>query len=142
MMRLLLVLVALMTSPVFAEEILWSGNKLTPAQPFPGKVLAVERSWVGYRLFIESLSETDKKYCVAKVWMSGGIPLEYREIQASDLPQPSVTAIFLNPSIAVDGFSWSMGVWKIGKIFGGEDILHKVLAAKAATAPGPLFPQK
>ena len=131
MTRVLIAFVALISLPALAEEILWKDNKLTPEQPFPGKVLAVESSWAGYRLFIESIGDAGKKYCVAKVWPGGGVvPLEYQAIQASDLPPPGVMAVFLNPPIEVNGFSWSMGVWKIGKIFGEEDVLQKVIAMK------------
>jgi hypothetical protein len=136
MIRWLILLVAL-AFPASGEETLWAGNKLTPGQPFPGKVLAVERSWSGYRLFIESFGGTDKQYCVAKVWLMNGV--EYQEIAAGDLPRPSVCVIFLNPPIEVEGFSWSIGVWKIGKIFGEEDILRQALAAKPRS---PLFPAK
>ena len=136
MRRLLISLIAFISFPALAEEKIWSDNKLTPTQPFPGKVLAVESSWAGYRLFIESIDDADKKYCVAKVWPMA--PLEYLAIQASDLPKPGVMAVFLNPSIEVDGFSWSMGVWKIGKIFGDEDALRKVIAMKGS-GDGSLF---
>lgn len=115
-----------------AEEVLWQGNKLTSTQPFPGRVFAVESSWGGYRLFIESIGDGDKRYCIAKV-CPGGVPqLRYQEVQKKDLPEPSVERVFLNPPVEVDCFSWSMGVWKIGRVFGDDDCLRKVLAIESA----------
>lgn len=112
-----------------AEDVLWKDNKLTPAQPFPGRVLAVESSWGGYRLVIESLGDGDKKYCIAQVWPGAGVSpqLAYSEILKVDIPKPSVSTVFLNPSIEIDRFSWSMGPWKIGRVFGDEDCLKKVI---------------
>lgn len=126
MFRFLISIVMLLSISAQAQVALWTGNKLTPAQPFPGRVIAVESSWAGYRLFIESSGDKEKSYCIAQVW-PGGIPhLDYKVIQKKDLPPPSVTTIFLSPSIEVDAFSWSMGVEKIGRIFGEHDALRKV----------------
>jgi hypothetical protein len=105
------------------------GNKLTPAQPFPGRVLAVESSWAGYRLFIESIGKGDTTHCIAQVWPGGHPQLAYQVIERDSIPKPGVSTVHLNPSIEVDRFSWSMGLWKIGRIFGDDDILKKVVDA-------------
>ncbi|OYV05197.1 MAG: hypothetical protein CFE26_12840 [Verrucomicrobiales bacterium VVV1] len=128
MSRFLILIVVALSFSARAEDALWKDNKLTPAQPFPGRVIAVESSWIGYRLFIESSDEKDKKYCIAQVWPGGTPHLDYKVVQKNDLPQPNVNTIYLNPSIGVDGFSWSMGAWKIGRIFGDDDTLKKVVA--------------
>src|SRR5688572_16332586 len=105
MTRLLIFIVLSFPFLVHAEDVRWKDNKLTPAQPFPGRVLAVESGWGGYRLVIESIGDGDKKYCIAQVWPGGFPHLEYKEIQKRDLPQPGATMVFLNPSIEVDRFS-------------------------------------
>ncbi len=128
MSRFLILIIVAFSFSARAEDALWKDNKLTPAQPFPGRVMAVETSWIGYRLFIESSDEKDKKYCIAQVWPGGTPHLDYKVVQKKDLPQPNVNTIYLNPSIDVDRFSWSMGVVKIGRVFGDEDILKQVEA--------------
>jgi hypothetical protein len=35
--------------------------------------------------------------------------------------------VYLNPSVEIDRFSWSMGPWRIGRIFGDDDSLRKVV---------------
>ncbi|MEK7952820.1 hypothetical protein [Luteolibacter soli] len=117
-----------------AEEALWEDNKLTPGQPFPGRVMAVESSWGGYRLVIESIGEGDKAYCIAQAWPGGQPHLNYKVIQKADLPVSSSTMIYLNPAIEVGRFSWSMGPWKIGEVFGDDDCLKKAVAMDPATA--------
>lgn len=137
MIRILLFSVLFISSHILkASEPLWENNKLTSAQPFPGKVLAVESSWGGYRLFIESMDESGK-YCVAQVWPGGGgAGLTYIELKKADLPKPDqpkpgVSVIFIDPPVEVSRFSWSMGVWKIGRIFGDEDCLKKIVRREA-----------
>ncbi len=126
MTRLLILIIVVSSVVARAEDSLWKGNKLTPAQPFPGRVLAVESSWGGYRLVIESIGEGDKTYCIAQIWPSGFPQLDYKVIGKGDLPKASVQTVYLNPPVEVSGFSWSMGPWKIGEIFGDDDSLKKV----------------
>ena len=110
-----------------AEDVIWENNKITPAQPFPGKVLGVESSWGGYRLIIESLEGEERKYCIAQVWPGGSPHLSYQLVTKPELNSPGSTVIFLNPAVEVNHFSWSMGAWKIGKVFGEEDCLLKAM---------------
>ena len=126
MTRILIPIIFSFSFLAHAEDVLWSANKLTPAQPFPGRVLAVESSWVGYKLFIESLGDGDKRYCMAQVGMG---ELAYSEIPKGSIPQPSVSTVFLNPPIEIDHFSWSLGPWRIGRIFGDEDCLKNAITA-------------
>ena len=107
---------------------LWENDRLTQSQPFPGKVMAVESSWGGCRLLIESLGAGEKKYCVAQIWPAGYPHLEYKEIEQKDLKEFIDGFVHLSPSIDISRFSWSIGIWKIGKIFGDDDCL--VLAIK------------
>src|SRR3954469_6237396 len=60
-------------SAIQAEDKFWSDNKLTPTQPFPGKVCAVATLWPGYDLLIEEIG--GNRICLARVWI--GHPLEY-----------------------------------------------------------------
>ena len=130
MTRLLILTILISSVMAHAEDSLWKDNKLTPAQPFPGRVLAVESSWGGYRLIIESIGEGDTTCCIAQVW-PGGLPhLDYKVIQKNDLPKPSVSTVYLDPSVEIDRFSWSMGPWKIGRIFADDDSLKKVVTAE------------
>jgi hypothetical protein len=115
---------------------LWEDNKLTEAQPFPGKVLAVESGWGGYRLFLESAGDGEKRYCIAQVWPAGAPHLGYREIGKAELPKPGVTIVYLDPAVEVDRFSWSMGPWTIGRTFGDEDCLKKAVAMEAKSGRG------
>lgn len=121
--------------PLFAaaDDELWHDNKLTTAQPFPGKVLAVNVTWVGCNLLIESMGDGEKKHCIAQVQLNG--PLGYREVAQADLPKPGVGWQFLNPPVEVERFSWSMGPWKIGRIFGEEDCLKKAVAFSKPKPP-------
>lgn len=133
MPRFLLLIILVSSVVARAEDPLWKGNKLTSAQPFPGRILAVESSWGGYRLLIESTGEGDKTYCIAQVWPGGHPRLDYKVIKKDDFPKPSVATVYLNPAVEVDRFSWSMGPWKIGKIFGDDDSLKKVATAESDT---------
>lgn len=128
MTRILLLITFNLSVVTKAEDSLWTDNKLTPAQPFRGSVLAVETSWVGYRLVIESMGEGDKTYCIAQVW-PGHSRLTYEVVDKESLPKPSVTTVHLNPAVEINRFSWSMGPWKIGSIFGDDDSLKKVVDA-------------
>jgi hypothetical protein len=50
----------------------------------------------------------------------------YRIIEAKDFDKKAWIkkgAIFIEPRVEVDRFSWSMGVHKIGRIFGEEDFV-------------------
>lgn len=128
MIRILALLIGLLSCPALhAEGAIWENNKITPAQPFPGKVLGVESSWGGYRLIIESLEGGERKYCIAQVWPGGSPHLSYQVVTKPELPPLSGPAIFLNPAVEVNHFSWSMGARKIGKVFGEKDCLLKAM---------------
>jgi len=81
----------------------------------------------------------DKRLCFARVYM--GFPLEYRIVADSDATKetakdpkrPAVEWTYVSPAIDVDRFSWSLGPWRIGRIFGDDDVLHKVSPVEAKT---------
>ena len=119
-----------------ASDELWTGNKLTNAQPFPASVRAVLPSWVGYHLLLEEIGGAGR-LCVARVWFTA--PLEYAPVEdtqkevAAEPERKKAGWTYVSPAIEVDRFSWSLGPWKIGRIFGDEDILQKITKAR----PGP-----
>ena len=103
---------------------LWHGNRITPEQPFPARVIGVIPSWVGYALLLEEIADETPRYCVA--YIRATQQLEY-EIVASkdafkDVPD-SAKATYLTPGVEVDSFSWSIGVWTIGRRFGEQDLV-------------------
>ena len=123
-----LVTISLCFSRAPADETHWSGNKVTPDQPFPAKVCAIAPSWVGYHLLLEELGGTHR-LCIARLWMTA--PLEYLILNAAkgetpEYPQRTEGWTYITPGIEVDRFSWSIGIAKLGKNFGNEDMLQKV----------------
>jgi hypothetical protein len=118
-----------------AEDKFWSDNKITPAQPFPGRVCAVATLWPGYDLLIEEIG--GPRVCLARVWV--GHALEYTVLdpakgETKEDPkclEANGNWIYLSPAIEVDRFSWSMGSMFIGRIFGDQDVLRKVIALQA-----------
>ncbi|MDR3402510.1 MAG: hypothetical protein P4L99_08430 [Chthoniobacter sp.] len=118
-----------------AEDQFWSDNKLTPAQPFPGRVCAVATLWPGYDLLIEEIG--GQRVCLARVWI--GHELEYAVLdpakgESKENPkcfEANGQWTYLSPAIDVDRFSWSMGSMFIGRIFGDQDVLRKVVAPRA-----------
>ncbi|MEP6670895.1 MAG: hypothetical protein ABJF10_17180 [Chthoniobacter sp.] len=118
-----------------AEDKLWSDNKLTPAQPFPGKVCAVATLWPGYDLLIEE--NGGPRVCLVRVWIPH--PLEYSVLdptkgETKENPkclEANGNWTYLSPAIDVDRFSWSIGPMGIGRFFGDQDVLRKVIAFSA-----------
>ncbi len=127
MIRIIITLILISCTVAHAEDSLWKNNKLTPAQPFPGRILAVDVGWGGYRLVIESIGEAEILYCIATVVPKGDSQLLYKVIQKIDLPKPSNATVYLNPAVDIDRFSWSIGPWKIGRIFGDDDSVKQAI---------------
>ena len=133
-MRILLLLPLLVLSfaETRADGELWSKNKLTPDQPFPAKVLAILPSWVGYHLLLEEIGGK-QRLCVARV--SETVGLEYRMLnETTRSVMKSLTVkdgwIYLTPSVDVNRFSWSIGAWKLGRIFREDDLLFRIVERK------------
>lgn len=116
-----------------AEEKLWSGNKITPAQPFPGKICAVATLWPGYNLLIEEIG--GRRVCLARVWIEK--PVEYSVLdpdKGETKADPKCLEankhwIDVSPAIEVDKFSWSLGAL-IGQRFGDDDIVRQITRRK------------
>ena len=122
-----LVTISLCFSRAQADGTHWSGNKVTPDQPFPAKVCAVAPSWVGDHLLLEEIGGTHR-LCIARLWLNA--PLEYLILDAAkgetpEYPQRTEGWTYITPGIEVNRFSWSIGIAKLGKNFGNEDMLQK-----------------
>jgi hypothetical protein len=130
----LFLLLSLVLSPALhAADEIWNDNKLTPAQPFPAAVKAVLPSWVGYHLLLEEIGGTGR-LCVVGVWETA--PIEYVIVEdskkelAAEAERKKAGWTYVSPSIEVNRFSWSLGPLRIGRIFGEEDILLKIIKKK------------
>jgi hypothetical protein len=119
-----------------AEDRLWQDNKLTPEQPFPAAVRAVLGDWPGYHFLLEEIGGSGR-LCIAKAWMTA--PMEYTAVQdtkaeiAAESERKKARWIYVSPAIEVSQFSWSLGAWKIGRVFGEEDFLRKIPKPKEPT---------
>lgn len=104
---------------------LWHGNRTTPEQPFPARVVGVIPSWVGYALLLEEIAEKPQ-YCIAYLWKTQN--LVYKIVAGIDafkkIPN-AATATYLTPGVEVDAFSWSIGVDTIGRRFGEQDLVRE-----------------
>ena len=129
-------------SLVIADEPkLWTDGKITPEQPFPGKVIGAIPSWGGAIVILREDGENGR-YCVANLIMS---LFTYRIVEAKNFDKKEWIqkgATFIDPRAEVERFSWSMGVHKIGRIFGEEDFVSQWYAkskqkSEQATAPNP-----
>ena len=115
-----------------AEEVkFWHEGRITPEQPFKAKVIGIRHGWGWDTLILRE--EGEGRYCLATF----GNPLgEYKTVEIKDFDQAAMIksgAIFLTPGIEVSRFSWSMSIWKHGKIFGEEDSARRHL--KKSTKP-------
>jgi hypothetical protein len=106
-----------------AEE-LWSEGRITPEQPFRARVVAVQPGW-GWDTIVLKEIEGDGRYCLATFGSPHG---DYKIIPKDQFDRKAMKqngAVFLDPPIEVERFSWSMGVWRHGRIFGDDDAATK-----------------
>lgn len=103
---------------------LWENDKFTRAQPWPGRVIAVYASWMGYTLLVTDL-ESESRLCLVTINVMGSII--YRELMGETLKRRAraASAIALSPGIEVGRFSWSVGPYSLGKRFGEADLLRQ-----------------
>jgi hypothetical protein len=110
-------------SDLQAEE-LWSEDRITPEQPFRAKVVAVQPGWGWDTIVLKEIDGTGR-YCLATF----GSPLgDYKIVQKDQFDEKALKqngAIFLDPPIEVERFSWSMGIWRHGRLFGDDDAATK-----------------
>jgi len=115
---------SLLVANVQAEDELWDEGKITPEQPFKAVVLGVTPGW-GWDTIILREVGGKGRYCLATF----GNPLgTYTIVDPDKFDQDRMLelgATFLTPPVEVQRFSWSMGVWKHGKIFGEDDAATK-----------------
>lgn len=83
------------------ETKIWSGNKLTPEQPFPAKVRAVWAGWEGYSLLLEEIGGTQNRLCIAEVHVLVSISyglIKDTEVELKAEPQRKTERwIYLSP---------------------------------------------
>lgn len=106
-------------SSVRAEE-LWSEGRITPEQPFRARVMAVQPGW-GWDTIVLKEIEGEGRYCLATFGSPHG---DYKIIPKDQFDRKAMKqngAIFLDPPIDVERFSWSMGIWRHGRVFGDDD---------------------
>jgi len=121
-------------SSVRSDE-LWSDDRITPEQPFRAKVVAVQPGW-GWDTIVLKEIEGDGRYCLATF----GNPLgDYQIVLKDKFDAKSMKqkgAIFLDPAIEVERFSWSIGIWRHGRIFGDDDAATKLRKKNGESGPG------
>ncbi|MDH3583112.1 MAG: hypothetical protein OER86_02740 [Phycisphaerae bacterium] len=112
-------------------EPLWEDDKFTREQPWPGKVISVRPSWVGYGLLISDL-KTGTKLCSVGIDVFGSIV--YQELKgeakkaaladrAKSGSYATTGVVNFSPGIDIGIFSSSLGPQTIGRQFGEKDLL-------------------
>ncbi len=111
------------------EAKLWSGNKLTPEQPFPARVRAVRIGWEGCSLLLEEVGGSQRRLCIAELRVlqsiGYGVIKDTQAEEKAEEQRKKERWTYLSPAIEVTGFSWSIGAYTLGARFGEEDILAK-----------------
>ncbi|WP_200274367.1 hypothetical protein [Luteolibacter pohnpeiensis] len=122
-------------SELRAEE-LWSEDRITPEQPFRAKVVAVQPGW-GWDTIVLKEIGGDERYCLATF----GNPIgDYQILRKEELDAEAMKkngAIFLDPPVEIARFSWSIGIWRHGRVFGDEDAAtkHRKKTGEQGVAP-------
>ena len=109
---------------VAAEPKLWADGKITPEQPFSCKVIGSIPSWGGAVIILKEDGENGR-YCIADLIMHS---FTYRIVDTESFDRKEWIqkgATFIEPSSEVERFSWSMGVHKVGRIFGEQDFVRQ-----------------
>ena len=117
------------------EEELWSEGKITPEQPFKAEVIGVKPGWGWDTIILKEVGGTGR-YCLATF---GNLLGTYAIVEPDKFDRDRMIelgATFLTPPVEVERFSWSMGVWKHGKIFGVEDAATKSYKKMENRVPG------
>lgn len=123
-LALLQILMVTFSPLLMAEEVkLWHDGKITPEQPFKALVVGVFPTWVGDRIILQEI-EGQERYCLAVFQPKFSTYAVYAKEEFID-KNISKGATFISPGVEVERFSWSMGLQKIGKIFGEEDMVRK-----------------
>jgi hypothetical protein len=110
---------------VTAEETkFWDKGRITPEQPFKAKVIGVTPGW-GWDTIILKEEAGKGRYCLAAFGSPFG---NYTIIEPDDFDRDKMIeqgTTFITPSVDVSRFSWTMGIWKHGSIFGEDDATTK-----------------
>ena len=112
---------------------LWQGNRLTSEQPFPGKVIGIASSWVGYELLLEEIGVDKPRYCYTNIATTFSLNYTLTTKQASAnllINAPKSKWLMLPKAILISEFNYEEGGHKLGKNYGGEDLLLQVISSK------------
>ena len=126
-MKLFYITILLLASiiPLSAEDQeFWRDGKITPEQPFPAKVIGSLSSWMGPVVVLREVGERGR-YCVANL-VFGSFSysiINVNDFDKADWMKKGVT--FIDPPAEVESFSWSMGLHRIGRIFGKDDFVTR-----------------
>ena len=96
-------------------------------QPFAAKVCAIRADgWTGHNLFPEGIDDPNRIYRVDIGYQitHKELDIKGKEIENEDKLKRDGWH-FISPSIPVDRFCWSSGVFRIGQSFGTEDYVRK-----------------
>ncbi|HEX5790459.1 MAG TPA: hypothetical protein VFY13_04860 [Luteolibacter sp.] len=110
------------------NDALWQGNRLTPDQPFPARVIGVAASWVGYQLLLEELDAESPRYCYVHVAATGA--LRYRQASKEQALQLAHWEEETTP-LPVSEFSIDNKLHQLGERFGANDLLRRAAAMTA-----------
>ncbi len=117
------ILLMIFSPLLIAEEVeLWHDGKISPEQPFKALVIGVIPGWGSDTIILQEIGEQER-YCFA-IFHRG---LSTYEVQSKEeyAKKKLVGATVISPGVEVERFSWTMGVHKIGKIFGEDDLVSK-----------------
>lgn len=117
-------MLSLVVANAQAEEELWSEGKITPEQPFKAEVVGVRPGWGWDTIILKEVGGSGR-YCLATFGnpFRAYVILEPNNFDRDRMLELGTT--FLSPPVEVSRFSWSMSIWKHGKIFGEEDAARK-----------------
>jgi hypothetical protein len=136
---LLAIAVATVTSAAEPPQ-LWHGNRITPEQPFPARVVGVIPSWIGYALLLKEITENSPRLCIATLWATADLNYTVvADTKAFKEVHDAQKATYLTPGVEIDSFSWTMGAFLIGRRFGDKDFVaqqYPEWTTRANTAKG------
>lgn len=103
----------------------WQNNRLTKDQPFPAQVIGVADSWVGFALLLEEIGVESPRCCSVMVTHTSS--LNYVMTTREEEMKGSLWR-WLPEGVPVSSFSHEGLLYKIGAIYGEEDVLMTAIS--------------